>query len=180
MAQSVHDLGDEPAQLVVVVDDEDARAPGDLRDWRGRALGDARSLDDRQRHREADAAAGDILGAHPATVRLHDADGEAEPEARALAGRLGREEGVEDPAEVLGRDPGAVILYLDRDRRAVAPGADGQHTLPVRGPHRVDGVAEEVQQHLLELVGVGPDPRRRIERGDDPDVIEVELRGLQR
>src|SRR5207245_8694369 len=97
-----------------------------------------------------------VLSGYAAAVRLHDAEGQAEAEARSLAGRFGREERVEDPAEVCGRDPGAVILDHNRDRRAGVRGAHGQHTAAVSGLHRMDGVAEEVQQHLLELWGGGP------------------------
>ena len=112
-------------------------------------------------------------------MRLDDADGEAEAEARALPDPFRREERVEDLPEVLGPDAGPVVLHHDRDPTVVAGRADGENAVPSRGLHGVDRVAEEVEEHLLKLVGVGPDLRERIEIGHHADPAEVELGRLE-
>jgi hypothetical protein len=56
-----------------------------------------------------------------------DAPADVEPEAGALADRLGGVEGLRDIGGGLG-DAGAVVADLDQDPVAVAGGADGQPT----------------------------------------------------
>ena len=51
-------------------------------------------------------------------VGVDDGAGDREPQARALALRLGGEERVEDPVAELGRNAGAVVLHRDADQPA--------------------------------------------------------------
>jgi hypothetical protein len=78
-------------------------------------------------------------------------------EAGALTDRLGREEGLEDPLLELGRNARAVVGDLDPhsslDR--VEGGAHGEAAV-AHAAHGVLGVGNEVHQHLVELVRVGP------------------------
>src|SRR5438105_8645385 len=110
-----------------------------------------RAVADRQPQREARASSRQILRGHPSAVGLDDADGEAETETRALARALRREERVEDASQMLGWNTGPVVLHLDHDLVALAQRAYAQQAAAGVGFHRVGGVGEQVQQHLLEL-----------------------------
>jgi hypothetical protein len=114
-------------------------------------------------------------------VLLHDRVGDREPEAGALANLLGREERVEDPLlHVLGTP--AVVVDLEDDRRVLrfVPGADDERAAAVRREHRLLGVDDEVEQHLLQLVRVGEHVREAgRERLDDVDVGDALLVGPQ-
>ena len=83
---------------------------------------------------------------------LEDAVRDREPEAGTLADLLRAEEGVEDAALDLRRDPEALVGDLELDP-AVGLVAEGQADRAAAG-HRVDGVAEQVEQNLFQLVGV--------------------------
>ena len=80
-----------------------------------------RALRHRQLHREPRAPFGPVRRGHAATVALDERSDDSEAEAvvrLALPGRAAREEAVEDPVAVLGRDPGSVIVDVDDDRGA--------------------------------------------------------------
>ena len=63
----------------------------------------------------------------------------------------------------------------------VVPGADDERAAAVRREHRLLGVDDEVQQHLLELVRIGEDLRQAGgERVDDVDVRDALLVRAQR
>jgi hypothetical protein len=68
----------------------------------------------------------------------HDPPADVEPEAGALADRLGGVEGLQDVGGGLG-DAGAVV----------AGGADGQPAAAVHTLHGVDGVVDQVVQTWL-------------------------------
>jgi hypothetical protein len=57
------------------------------------------------------------------------------------------------------------------------PGADHQHAATVRREHRLLGVDDQVQQHLLQLIAIGEHPRQGGgERVDDGDVRDAPIR----
>src|SRR5579871_1297604 len=102
-----------------------------------------------QRPLAGDAAEGDL-----AAVVANDACGDGEAQSRPFAAFLGGEERIEDRQEVLGGDPGAVVPHLDAD---ALPGLDGlRGYLDLAALARgVAGVEQQVDEHLLKLVGVG-------------------------
>ena len=79
--------------------------------------------------------------------------------APSRARRLGAaaEEGLEDARAVLGGDPVAGVGDLDLDRRR-GLGAHGDAAV---GRRVADRVLDQVEQHALELLGVGARRRRR-------------------
>ena len=100
---------------------------------------------------------------------LHDRVRDGQPEPRALADLLRREERIEDFRLQLLRYPGTVVVDLEDDRLAlqVVPAADDESAAAVRREHRLLGVDDEIQQHLLNLVRIGEhlrQPRRRARR----------------
>ena len=118
-----------------------------------------------------------------AAVLLHDRVGDRQPEARALADLLRREERIEDLRLHLFRNPGPIVVDLEDDRVAVrvVPGAHDQHAAAVRGEHRLLGVDDQIEQHLLELMRIGEHLRQAGgERVDDGDVAEALLVRAQR
>src|SRR6185437_13275338 len=124
--------------------------------------------------REPDGGAGGplaILDGDGAAVIAHDAeaDGEAEP----YAGRLRREERLEDLLAQIRGDarPGV----LDRDREEGALHARADHERAAVG-HRVRRVEEEVEEHLLELVRIAEHLGHRPARAEEADPLEPRAR----
>ena len=99
------------------------------------------------REREAGALADRALAVDGAVVLLDDAVGDRQPEPGALADGLGGEERIVDAGQVLGRMPAPVSDLDDR-----APSLDRRGTVSQPPRHRVAGVEEQVQEHLLQLV----------------------------
>src|SRR5688572_21638741 len=102
----------------IVVDDQHARAAAPRRLWK---LRDQRLLARaREVQREGRALSRRARDVDEAFVLLDDTVHDREPEAgtAAIAGALGAEERLEDPSELLGGDPGAVVG--DRDGCVVA------------------------------------------------------------
>ena len=63
----------------------------------------------------------------------------------------------------------------------VMPGAQHERSASIRGEHRLLGIDDEIQQHLLYLMRVGKHRRQpRCQRADDVDVGEPLLVGAQR
>ncbi len=104
-----------------------------------------------------------------AAVPFHDAEHRREAEPGPLIEALGREERVEDPAQVLGGDTGAGVAHLEhrvpsqlgagvQERRLLVELDEAHHELerpPVR--HGVARVHAQVHQHLVELRRIGHD-----------------------
>src|SRR4051794_700584 len=117
-----------------------------------------------QREREAEDAPGPELRdrREPPAVRLDQAAADPEPEAgaRRLA-HVPPEELLEHLRQICDRDPLAGVGHRDRDRvlRHLAVDAHPGRARVLRG------VLHEVGQHLLELVGVGVDPREAFGEG---------------
>src|SRR5215475_16116029 len=103
---------------------------------------------------EDGAAARAVLDPDPAAMRLDDGAADREPESHALA--LGGDEGLEQVRGHLGRQSRPGIG--DADLRHVVGRRDGgdlEPALACRLDHDLDGVANEVDQHLLDLDAVG-------------------------
>jgi len=83
-------------------------------------------------------------------------DAADDEQAEAGAGGFRGTVGFEEAAHLLGRDAGAVIGNGDEEFRAGGVGADGD-VAALAGDGLV-GIAEEVVENLLELIGI--DPRR--------------------
>ncbi len=186
VTQFAQRVGGQFEQGFLVVHDEDALS---LTRWRhellvvplvGRVAGAGKV--DRERGAGA-RLAGDI---DHATDRSHDAQDQRQAQSGTDVGFLGREEGIEDPGEDLGRDPGAFVGDLQHDpcTRCHRAGRgmllldeldgverDGQ---PAPFRHGVHRVRAEVHQELMDLgrislergaVGAQPglqrDPRRQ-------------------
>src|SRR5690606_14184825 len=93
-----------------------------------------------------------------------------EHEADPGAGRLRREE--RHPEIVRSRDPGAVILDLRHEHAAgFAPPNSNAALLP----GRLDGILQQVDQHLLDLIGIDRDRDRRPRL--DLDAVALQRRG---
>ncbi len=108
-----------------------------------------RALGDRQRDREAGAAARDVAGVDPAAVRLDDRLDDPEPEPHAALERLLRRahEALEDGAAGAGRKAGPGVLDPEHHLAVVRFGADPD--LRSSGRELV-GVGEQVDEHLRE------------------------------
>ncbi len=112
--------------------------------------------------RAAFRAVGD---ADAATVFFDDFVGDEQPQAAAVADRLGGEEGVEHAREKFGRDAGAAVGQNEVDHRAAGAALTGMGGKAVAladdacarrddqfaiASHRVVGVDDQVEQHLLQ------------------------------
>ena len=119
-----------------------------------------------QRERAADAGGAAQLDLAPEEVGQLAADGQPQAGAAELAAGagVGLLERLEDDALLLGRDADARIRHLEGDDAALAqhrvaggPAAgrrrDGEPHAAVRG--ELEGVREQVLQHLLQPLGVG-------------------------
>src|SRR5829696_8991835 len=121
-------------------------------------LDGVRLAGDRQRDREGGAAAGAAAHLHLAAVLLDDALAHPEAEAGALALPLGGEERLEDVAQRLLGDAGAVVLHLDQHLTAVGEDHLGvrlardtrRHANRAAGRHRLLGVEQEIEEDLAQ------------------------------
>jgi len=110
---------------------------------------------------------------------LHDRVRHREAQPGALADFLGREKRVEDLGLEILRDTRPVIVDFDDNRlaRVVVPRPHDEHAAPVRRQHRLLGVDDQVEQHLLHLMRVGErggQPRgERVNHGDVGDPLLV-------
>jgi len=106
----------------------------------------------RQLENEFGTALHTVLRAQPAAVLLDDAVADRQPEARALAHRLGREERFEDAQQVLGQDARAVVAQAQAHLRVVALQREPElRVARARPSGRIDDVLQQVHQHLLQL-----------------------------
>src|SRR5882672_2914895 len=113
----------------------------------------ARKLDDK-----FGAAAGAVFGMHVAAKILHDAVGDGESEAEALADRLRGHERIEDALDHLGGNARAVVSDADADHVLRAAHLDADRGLLDVG-HGIERIGDEIDQHLLELHGVSRHPQ---------------------
>src|SRR5262249_9598918 len=98
-----------------------------------------------------------------ATVLAQNLAADRQPDARS-PGSLGAGERPEDVLELLRRDAGAVVPHADAPPRPVALQA-GPHAHARAGTvlDGVDGVADDVQQRVVDALAVGLDQRQRVE-----------------
>ena len=114
----------------------------------------------------------------PAAVLLDDRVRDGQAQAGALADFLRREKRVEDLRLQFLRDPRTVVVDLEDDGVAVdvVPAADDESAAAVGREHRLLGVDDQVEQHLLHLVRVGKHLRQSCsQRFDDGDVGDALL-----
>src|SRR4051812_34692781 len=103
------------------------------------------------------------LHLQPAAHHLHEPRADREPEpgaavtARRRAVRL--HESFEHPADRPGIHPDARVLHREPEAVAVRPDLDANVTA---GWRELDGVGEEIQQHLAKAVTVAGDETRDI------------------
>jgi len=107
----------------------------------------------RQYHPELDAVTGLVHDLDLATVVGDDSVGDGEPEPGAVL--LGRVEGGEDAAQRLDRDAAAGVgdPHADGFLAVHLVGPRMHHQLAA-APHGVDGVQDDVDEHLLQLLTV--------------------------
>ena len=135
--------------------------------WRCAASGGGQ----RQRQREPRALPDRAVAVNRAVVLAHDAVGDRQAEARAAADRLGREERIVDARQLLRRNAGAGVGDLGDHAIAVDARRDRQ---PAAARHRVAGVEEQVQEHLLQLM-LDAEHRHRPRRELAPDLDAADL-----
>ncbi len=176
----------EPADRVVVLDEENRLRPEILRDHRrSRLEGLARRLvDGRQVHAEGRPGPGLTRESDVSTGPLHDVVNRGEAEARPSSELLGREKRFEEVR--LDRLGHALSAVGDREKHVATRGnagvtrrgdrvdgdaarADVQLTA---ARHGVAGVHHEIEQKLLDLSLVDPDASRRL------DQLKLELHVL--
>src|SRR5262249_60176799 len=135
-----------------------------------------------QHHAEAAALANHGAGLDAGAVVVHEALGDGQAEPSPLPGRLGREERIEDPAEILGRNARALVLQLDLDLTARVTRSDDQGAAAL---HRLESIRGQPETDLTELALVHYRRRKLgIELGYHPapreaGLVGQELRGLQ-
>ena len=181
------DVRDDRANLLLVFDEQDRLRP--TKSGRGNLGADA--VDLRRDPREVDLERGSFsrLAVDPevSSALLHDAEHGRETEARALAGFLGRVEGLENPclrrlvhsATRVGDGEHHVVTRLRRQVvarvrlvQSDVRSLDCQHAS--RG-HRIPGVDYEVQDDLLDVTRVRLDPSDRLlGEGDQLHVLSDE------
>ncbi len=180
VAESAQDLVHQSAHGVLVLRQQNRLVAAG---HRARLGGVARRLHQRFGPRQVDpegrAPSRCTLDGDVASVLLDDPVHGGEPEAASLLGRLGREEGLEDPLARLLVHPVAGVARLEQDVRPARGGRMGCYERRVELDvarldrqasalrHRVARVDREVHDHLLELAGIRHDRREaRFERDD--------------
>src|SRR5439155_5517542 len=112
---------------------------------------------------EAGAALRRVLRPDLTLVLAHDAQRDRQAYACSRAGWLRREERIEDPLHEVGRNAGARILDLDADGLAAGTRTHRQAVVVTfLLLHRLLGIGDEIQEHLLQLVGIGHGFRDRL------------------
>ena len=147
-------LREQVAHDLLVVDDEDPLGAAARARRRPRLALRSRPTADRQANRERRALARGGADVDRAAALRDDAVDGREPEARARADGLRREERLEDAARVSLVHADARVGDLEHDVTAVVARRDRQRAAAGHRVARVDG---EVQQHLADLARVGLD-----------------------
>ena len=128
---------------------------------------------DGELHDERGTAVPRRVHADRPTVLLRDGVRDRQPQTRTRADLLRREKRVENLALDIRGHARAVVAHLERHGvvPGVVPCADSERAAVVGGAHGLLGVDDQVQQHLLDLMGVGEDLRQgRGQRGHDLDI----------
>src|SRR5581483_4943459 len=116
-----------------------------------------------------------------AVQRSHDPETDRETETGADAGRLGREERIEDPRAMFGGNSGSVVRNLDDDVSIAHAGSETDDvSLEAAFVERLRGVDDQIEKHLTESRFVSPNrgnvPERLL---DVAPVLELVLRHHQ-
>src|SRR5882757_686933 len=112
-------------------------------------------------------------------------DGLADPQAKArTCGALGGEEGLKDAGASGVIHAASRICHSDvyalRPGERIAPGCRAQHEASAIAMHGVDGIADEVGQHLADLALVGVQKRHIFVAALDGDGIAAQTRFIER
>src|SRR4029079_10740377 len=92
--------------------------------------------------------------------------------------RFGREEGIVDTREMLGRNARTRVRDFSDDPVVLGP---GRHEQPSAARHRIAGVQKQIQEHLLKLVLDPDDGDRRVGKlAANLDAPDLELMLEQR
>ncbi len=127
-----------------------------------RGLGAGIPIAGREAKPDAGALAGLALHRHPAPMRLHRAEDHGEPQPRALAGPLGRVEGLHGFVQDLPRHPRPVVL--DHHLDPVLIDIAGLQREGAIFRHGIHGVHAEVHERERQGAGVAHDgPQIRLE-----------------
>ena len=98
-------------------------------------------------------------GPQPPAVGLDDRATDRQPHPQAL--RLGRVEGVEERLETLGDEPDPRIAHCHEHALGrVDPRADLSRARPEDATQGVDGVDDQIEQHVWHLDAIAQHPRR--------------------
>jgi len=175
IAGGSEEFASEFAYFALVFDNENSFASGDGRVEFRNVGCDIELLEGlREIHGEASAAAGSGIDVDEAATLLDDAVDGGQAKARALAGFLGGEEGLEDAGlgggvhavTSVGNGEQNVVTKLDRGMKMRVVVIDEEvlrfEGEPAAKGHGVAGVDGEVQENLFELAGVGFDAAERI------------------
>lgn len=134
----------------------------------------------RQRNGERGARAGLARQLDLAGVLANDAgdDGKAEPGADT--DRFGGEERLEDAGLELERNAGPIVLDVEEDAAGAGAGAQHNAAGTTGGGNRLLTVHEQIENHLLELDGIGERGREiGCEMDLDSDAGALEIVGAQ-
>src|SRR2546427_1724554 len=103
-------------------------------------------------------------------VFRHDLVHDAQAQPRSLPRLLRREERVVDLVQHRLGDSAAGVRDLADHVLALDAGGQAQDALAV---HRLHGVAEQVDEYLIDLDPAGPEPRHVLKLGDDLDLSKM-------
>src|SRR6516162_1627461 len=113
----------------------------------------------RQPHRELGEVTDFAIDRDGAAVLLrYDLVADRQPKPGALAGRLGREERLEQFLAMLGRNADAVVADADLDTFAELAGRNSQLgakssvNLAAAPGHGIEAIADEVEQHAADIL----------------------------
>src|SRR6185503_11363359 len=153
------------ADFRLVVDDQQARSP--------RAGGTGHNFFRllrllfrqmcRQQHLEHRPAFGRAVHGQTTTVALDDAETDREPDARTAAWRLGREVRIEDARTNRRRNTRTVVGDENPHALALPIAGDAKPAWRRLTFHRLLRVDDQVQEHLVQLIGIARD-RRQVRR----------------
>ena len=110
------------------------------------------------------------------------ADGQAQAgpaKSRGVRASFRGEEGLEDSAKILWRDPNAVVDHAELDKTSCRIGCQSERRHAAPG-HRLAGVDQEVDQHLLDLGGIHPGMRAAQKLDLEPDLVPRQVLPVRR
>src|SRR5437870_1611392 len=104
------------------------------------------------------AAPGQVSGMNLAAKILHDAIRDRQAQAKPLPGRLGGEERIEDLVDLARRNAWSVVRHFDQNILPRCLSRDDDAAVFLLGD-RIERIAYEIEDHLLELDGVAEHPK---------------------